>query len=281
MTDKYAKPINDIDRYAVVGNPIRHSKSPQIHAAFAKQTGQHISYEAKPAPIDGFTAEIKNLIAQGYKGVNVTVPFKFEAFNLCDELTERATSAKAVNTLSFIAGKIFGDNTDGAGLVTDVTQNLKRVINGKRVLLMGAGGAAYGVVLPLIHAGAKLSVANRTPEKAKRLADTYTKDKIKVWNGSYEDFENTAFDIVINATSSGLRDELPPISEKNFANKGLAYDMMYSRPTPFRTLAFYCESQNVQFADGLGMLVEQAAEAFYVWRGVRPETAPIIAMLRS
>ena len=281
MTDKYAKPINDIDRYAVVGNPIRHSKSPQIHAAFAKQTGQHLSYEAILATIDGFAAEIKSLIAQGYKGVNVTVPFKFEAFNLCDELTERATSAKAVNTLSFITGKIFGDNTDGAGLVTDVTQNLKRVINGKRVLLMGAGGAAYGVVLPLIHAGAKLSVANRTPEKAKRLADTYTKDKIKVWNGSYEDFENTAFDIVINATSSGLRDELPPISEKNFANKGLAYDMMYSRPTPFRTLAFYCESQNVQFADGLGMLVEQAAEAFYVWRGVRPETAPIIAMLRS
>ena len=281
MTDKYAKPINDIDRYAVVGNPIWHSKSPQIHAAFAKQTGQHLSYEAILATIDGFAAEIKSLIAQGYKGVNVTVPFKFEAFNLCDELTERATSAKAVNTLSFIAGKIFGDNTDGAGLVTDVTQNLKRVINGQRVLLMGAGGAAYGVVLPLIHAGAKLSVANRTPEKAKRLADTYTKDKIKVWNGSYEDFENTAFDIVINATSSGLRDELPAISEKNFANKGLAYDMMYSRPTPFRTLAFDCESQNVQFADGLGMLVEQAAEAFYVWRGVRPETAPIIAMLRS
>ena len=281
MTDKYAKPTNDIDRYAVVGNPISHSKSPQIHAAFAKQTGQHLSYEAILATIDGFAAEIKNLIAQGYKGVNVTVPFKFEAFNLCDELTERATSAKAVNTLSFIAGKIFGDNTDGAGLVTDVTQNLKRVIKGQRVLLMGAGGAAYGVVLPLVHAGAKLSVANRTPEKAKRLADTYTKDKIKVWNGSYEDFENTAFDIVINATSSGLRDELPAISEKNFANKSLAYDMMYSRPTPFRTLAFDCESQNVQFADGLGMLVEQAAEAFYVWRGVRPETAPIIAMLRS
>ena len=270
-----------VERYAVIGNPIAHSKSPQIHAAFAKQTGQHISYEAILAPIDGFVATVKSLITQGYKGANVTVPFKFEAFNLCDELTHRATSAGAVNTLSFIAGKILGDNTDGAGLVTDIVKNLKYMINAKSVLLMGAGGAAYGVVLPLLDAGAILTVANRTPEKAMRLAENFNKKVIRVFNGSYEDFENKAFDIVINATSSGLGDELPAISKQNFANKGLAYDMMYSKPTAFKKLAIACESQNVQFADGLGMLIEQAAEAFYIWRGVWPETAPIINLMRK
>ena len=269
------------DKYAVIGNPISHSKSPLIHAEFAKQTDQDISYEVVLAPLDGFAAIIQDLINKGFKGANVTVPFKFEAFNLCDELTERATSAGAVNTLSFIAGKILGDNTDGAGLVTDIVKNLKCVINAKSVLLMGAGGAAYGVVLPLLDAGAILSVANRTPEKARRLAENFNQKVIRVCDGSYEDFENKAFDIVINATSSGLGDELPAISKQNFANKGLAYDMMYSRPTAFKKLAIACKPQNVQFADGLGMLVEQAAEAFYIWRGVRPETAPVIKMMRS
>ena len=269
------------DKYAVIGNPIAHSKSPQIHQAFAKKTNQVISYEAVLAPLDGFAATIQDLINRGFKGANVTVPFKFEAFNLCDELTERATSAGAVNTLSFIAGKILGDNTDGAGLVTDIVKNLKCVINAKSVLLMGAGGAAYGVVLPLLDAGAILSVANRTSEKAKRLAESFNQKVIRVCDGSYEDFENKAFDVVINATSSGLGDELPAISKQNFANKGLAYDMMYSRETAFKKLAIACKPQNVQFADGLGMLVEQAAEAFYLWRGVRPATPPIIAMLRS
>lgn len=269
------------DKYAVIGNPIAHSKSPLIHIAFAKQTDQDISYEVVLAPLDGFSATIQDLINKGFKGANVTVPFKFEAFNLCDELTERATSAGAVNTLSFIAGKILGDNTDGAGLVTDIVKNLKCVINAKSVLLMGAGGAAYGVVLPLLNAGAKLSVANRTPEKAQRLAENFNQKAIRVFNGSYEDFENKAFDIVINATSSGLGDELPAISKQNFANKGLAYDMMYSRKTAFKKLAIGSKPQNVQFADGLGMLVEQAAEAFYLWRGVRPETAPVIKMMRS
>ena len=269
------------DKYAVIGNPIAHSKSPLIHAEFAIQTNQDISYEVVRAPLDDFVTSVKNLITQGFKGANVTVPFKFEAFNLCDELTERATSAGAVNTLSFNAGKILGDNTDGAGLVTDVVKNLKCVINAKSVLLMGAGGAAYGVVLPLLNAGAILSVANRTPEKARRLAENFNQKVIRVCDGSYEDFENKAFDVVINATSSGLGDELPAISKQNFANKGLAYDMMYSRETAFKKLAIACKPQNVQFADGLGMLVEQAAEAFYLWRGVRPETAPVIKMMRS
>ena len=269
------------DKYAVIGNPIEHSKSPQIHAEFAKQTNQDISYEAVFATLDGFEVKVRELIAQGYKGANVTVPFKFEAFNLCNELTERATFARAVNTLSFIAGKILGDNTDGAGLVRDITKNLKCIISAKSVLLMGAGGAAYGVVLPLLEAGAILSVANRTPEKAKRLAETYNQKEIRVCDGSYKDFENNAFDVVINATSSGLSDELPAISGKNFADNGLAYDMMYSRETAFKKLAIGSKSQNLQFADGLGMLVEQAAEAFYLWRDVRPETALVIDLLRN
>ena len=158
------------DKYAVIGNPIGHSKSPIIHAAFAKQTKQDMSYEAIQAPLDGFEATIKELIAQDYKGANVTVPFKFEAFKLCDELTQRAQLAGAVNTLTFKQNKIVGDNTDGVGLVSDITQNLTVTINQKYVLLMGAGGAAYGVVLPLLEAGALLSVANRTPEKAVQLA---------------------------------------------------------------------------------------------------------------
>ena len=160
-------------KYAVIGNPIGHSKSPIIHAAFAKQTKQDMSYEAIQAPLDGFEATIKELIAQDYKGANVTVPFKFEAFKLCDELTQRAQLAGAVNTLTFKQNKIVGDNTDGVGLVSDITQNLTVTINQKYVLLMGAGGAAYGVVLPLLEAGALLSVANRTPEKAVQLANIF------------------------------------------------------------------------------------------------------------
>ncbi len=279
MAYEPAKPLNKIDRYAVVGNPISHSKSPQIHAAFAKQTGQPISYEAVLAPLDGFAATIQHLIKQGYKGANVTVPFKFEAFQLCDDFTERAKSAGAVNTLLFKQDKIFGDNTDGLGLVADIIKNLNVPISEKTVLLMGAGGAAYGVVLPLLEAGAILSVANRTAHKAKQLAEKFKDVSIH----SYEDFysKDTDFNIVINATSSGLTDELPAISEKIFASNGLAYDMMYSRETAFKKLANSCQSKNVKFADGLGMLVEQAAEAFYLWRGVRPNTAPVIALMKS
>lgn len=272
------------DKYAVIGNPIDHSKSPQIHTAFAKQSGQDINYEAVLAPLDGFSAAIKNLITQGYKGANVTVPFKFEAFQLCDDLTERARSAGAVNTLLFKQNKIFGDNTDGLGLVTDIVKNLNVTINKRSVLLMGAGGAAYGVVLPLLEAGAELSVANRTVQKAEELANKFNlvSDKFThVYASSYASFKDKGFNIVINATSSGLTDELPAISSTNFSRSALAYDMMYGRETAFKKLADGCQSKNVKFADGLGMLVEQAAEAFYLWRGVRPETASIIAMLRN
>lgn len=268
------------DKYAVIGNPIGHSKSPLIHAAFAKQTKQDISYEAIEAPLDGFETKVRELIAQGFKGANVTVPFKFEAFKLCDELTQRAQLAGAVNTLTFKQNKIYGDNTDGVGLVSDIIQNLNVTINQKTVLLMGAGGAAYGVVLPLLQAGAILSVANRTPEKALQLAETFNQLQLgmaEIKAGEFVIFKDQAFDIVINATSSGLTDDLPDISVNNFATNALAYDMMYSRETPFIALA---KAAGAQVADGIGMLVQQAAEAFYSWRGVRPNTQPVIEMLK-
>lgn len=270
------------DQYAVIGNPISHSKSPLIHAAFAKQTQQAISYEKIEAPLDGFAAKVKALMAQGYQGVNVTVPFKFEAYQLCDSLSERAQTALAVNTLVFKDGQIVGDNTDGIGLVTDIMRNHQQAIAGKRVLLMGAGGAAYGVVLPLLEAGAKLYVANRTAEKAIALAAAFNKDAKKhyapVVASGYAALLNQQFDLIINATSTGLTDELPPISADNFAPHAFAYDMMYSRETEFKKLAAL---KQVRFADGLGMLVEQAAEAFYLWRGLRPDTQPVIAHMRQ
>ena len=268
------------DKYAVIGHPIGHSKSPIIHAAFAKQTNQDMSYEAIQAPLDGFEATINELIAQGYKGANVTVPFKFEAFKLCDELTQRAQLAGAVNTLTFKQNKIVGDNTDGVGLVSDIAQNLNVRTNQKSVLLMGAGGAAYGVVLPLLQSGALLSVANRTPEKAVQLANIFNQFSLgvaKVKAGEFNLFKNQPFDIVINATSTGLTDDLPNISANNFAKYALAYDMMYGRETPFMALA---RTAGAQVADGLGMLVEQAAEAFYSWRGVRPDTQSVIQMVK-
>ena len=269
------------DKYAVIGNPIGHSKSPLIHAAFAKQTKQVLNYEAIKAPLDGFETKVRELIAQGFKGANVTVPFKFEAFKLCDELTQRAQLAGAVNTLTFKQNKIYGDNTDGVGLVSDIIQNLNVTINQKSVLLMGAGGAAYGVVLPLLEAGAILSVANRTPEKAVQLANTFNQFSLgtaKVKAGEFNLFRNQPFDIVINATSTGLTDDLPDIGVNNFDKNALAYDMMYSRETPFMALA---RAASAQVADGLGMLVQQAAEAFYSWRGVRPNTQVVIEMLKA
>ena len=264
------------DRYAVIGNPISHSKSPLIHSLFAKQTEQDISYETIEAPLDGFAATIERLRREGYKGCNVTVPFKFDAFNCTTELGERARAAQAVNTLNFKSWQIIGDNTDGAGLVRDIEHNLGIALTGKRVLLMGAGGASYGVVLPLLTAGALITVANRTSSKAVELANNFSGKTI--CGGSYEDLAGQQFDVVINATSAGLTDSAVPLPEAIFAPNALAYDMMYGRETPFMAFA---RSQGATVADGLGMLVEQAAEAFYTWRGVRPDTAPVIAALRG
>lgn len=266
-----------VDHYAVIGNPVAHSKSPLIHAAFAKQTNQQISYEAVLAPIDGFAVTVKQLAIRGFKGVNVTVPFKIEAFNLCDVLTERAAAAGAVNTLTFANGKIVGDNTDGAGLINDITLNLGTVLQGKRVLLLGAGGAAQGVMLPLLSQQLNLVVANRTIEKAEQMVSQFLEFTHLVQASTYVALQGQ-FDVVINATSTGLSGAALPIANSLFAKDCLAYDMMYGRETPFMKQA---EEHGARVADGLGMLAEQAAEAFYVWRGMRPQTAPVIAMLRN
>jgi len=266
------------DKYAVIGNPIAHSKSPQIHQMFALQTGQDISYEAILAPLDGFASTIARLRNGAYKGCSVTVPFKFEAFQLATQLSKRAQAAQAVNTLKFDGGTIFGDNTDGSGLISDIQQNLNFHLKARRTLLMGAGGAAYGVILPLLGTGSKLSVVNRTFENAQRLAEVFlSQGNIEIFR--YSELGKQAFDCIINATSSSIAGELPPLPHGIFAPGALAYDMMYGSETPF--LKFAREHGAAVVSDGLGMLVEQAAEAFFVWRGVRPETAPVIAVLRK
>ncbi len=267
------------DRYCVIGNPVAHSKSPAIHAAFAAQTGQDLVYERCLAPLDGFDATVAQLISAGYKGANVTVPFKLEAAALAATLSERARAAGAVNTLSFTAAGIAGDNTDGAGLVNDIVRNAGFAIVGKRVLLVGAGGAARGVILPLLgHRPQELVISNRTAATADALAASFGGHGVAV---SACEFAALAgrFDIVINATSASLAGALPPLPPAIFRPGTLALDMMYAAdPTPFMQFA---SAHGATARDGLGMLVEQAAEAFFVWRGVRPETAAVLAALRA
>lgn len=280
------------DKYAVIGNPIAHSKSPQIHTAFAKQTGQDITYEAKQAPVDGgFENYVINLKTEGYKGVNVTVPFKFEALLFIVKtknglVKPLADKARAVNTISFnMDGNITGDNTDGIGLVKDISINLKFDITNKKVLLLGSGGAAFGVLQSLVSASPSLIIiSNRTFSKAEEavkilseLIDT-SQSQAVCRAKRFDELADMGFDLVINSTSTGLSDTALPIPNTIFADGCLAYDMMYGRETPFMAQA---RANGAQVADGLGMLVEQAAEAFYLWRGVRPETAPVIAMLRN
>lgn len=266
------------DRYAVIGNPIAHSKSPEIHAQFAARTGQDMSYERLLAPLDGFAASVQAFIAQGGKGANVTVPFKLEAYALATQLSDRAQAAGAVNTLRFDGGQILGDNTDGVGLVADIVRNAGVSVRGKRVLLLGAGGAARGVILPLLlEHPAQLVIANRTAARAAALAQQFAVHG----NIVASDFAalDGQFDLIINATSASLAAELPPISGTLFGRAALAYDMMYGKlPTVFMQFA---AAQGASVRDGLGMLVEQAAEAFLVWRGVRPDTAPVFAAFRA
>lgn len=263
------------DRYAVFGHPIAHSKSPQIHAAFARQTRQDMTYEAILAPRDGFAASVAEFVAGGGRGANVTVPFKEEAFRLADVLTPRAERAGAVNTLLFEGGRIKADNTDGAGLVADLVRNLQHPPAGQRVLLLGAGGAARGVIEPLLEQKpAALVVANRTLARAEELAEFFGRG---VAACGFDALEGP-FDLVINATSASLAGDLPPLPATVFTPYTLAYDMMYGRDTPFLA---YARRSGAATADGLGMLVEQAAEAFALWRGMRPDTAAVIASLRA
>lgn len=271
------------DRYAVIGNPIEHSKSPLIHQAFAQQTTQDIEYSRVLAPLDRFPETVQSMLAAGFRGANVTVPFKLEAFNLANRLTERAHDAGAVNTLIFTAEGIVGDNTDGVGLVRDIQQNLQLGFQGKRVLLIGAGGAAEGVLHPVLEQQPQLLViANRSLDKAlsmvKKVEEQGDFRFVSVNAHAFDDLHGQSFDIVINATSTGLSDTQLPLPPDVFAAGSLAYDMMYGRETPF--MAFARNHGAMWIADGLGMLVEQAAESFYLWRQVRPQTAPVIAQLR-
>ena len=273
------------DRYAVVGNPISHSKSPLIHAEFARQTGQDMTYAALLAPLEDFAGTARQFQTEGGKGLNVTVPFKLEAWNIVNLLTRRATDAHAVNTLQFLEdGSILGDNTDGFGLVRDITHNLNFELNGKKILLMGAGGAAYGVLHPLLdqHPTA-LVIVNRTLDKAtaiqKKVEESGKHSLTSVTACSYTDVGEHQFDVVINATSSSLHGELPPLPPSIFAPGALAYDMMYGKGlTPF--LQFAQANGAAHLADGLGMLVEQAAESFLLWRGIRPQTQSVITLLK-
>ena len=267
------------DRYCVFGNPIGHSRSPAIHAAFAAQCRQDLIYEAILAPRDGFVDAVRSFVAAGGRGANVTVPFKEEACLLANRLTDRAKVAGAVNTLVFDGAGMLGDNTDGYGLLRDLTLNLGYQVAGKRVLLLGAGGAARGVIGPLLDTRpAALVVANRTADRARDLAQRLPVTA-SLRGCDYAELAGRSFDLVINATSASLGGQLPPLPKGIFAADSLAYDMMYGQgQTPFLVFA---GSQGVaRLADGLGMLVEQAAEAFRVWRGIRPDTAPVMAMLR-
>jgi shikimate dehydrogenase len=267
-----------MDAYVVIGNPIAHSKSPEIHAQFAAQTGQQLSYERLLAPLQGFKAAVKVFIANGGKGANVTVPFKLDAHALADHLTERARLAGAVNTLKFEGGVILGDNTDGAGLVADIVHNAGVSLADKRVLLLGAGGAARGALLPLLEQQpATLTIANRTHAKAQELATQFAEF------GTLDAAEFTrlqgSFDVIVNATSASLDADVPPLPASVFSSATLAYDMMYGKqPTVFMEFA---HRHGAVTRDGLGMLLEQAAEAFFLWRGVRPETAEVFRALRQ
>jgi len=275
------------DRYAVLGNPIGHSKSPRIHALFAQQTGQDISYEAILAPTDGFVAALRAFAgSEGgpARGANVTVPFKEEAFRLATRRTPRAEAAGAVNTLSFAADGMIGDNTDGAGLIRDLKHNLGCDPAGRRILLLGAGGAARGVILPLLQENpAELVIANRTEETAARLALEFGRlpgcaIAVKPDGSGFANLAGRSFDLVINATSIGLGGAVLPLPASVFAPRCVAYEMVYGRDTSFLKQA---REAGARVADGLGMLVEQAAEAFFVWRGVRPHTAPVLAALKG
>ena len=269
------------DRYGVMGQPIAHSKSPRIHTAFARQTGQDIEYRAIEVQPGSFAQAVAAFRAQDGRGLNVTLPFKEEAFTLALDRSERADRAHAANTLGFAEdGRIWGDNTDGVGLVRDLTCNLGLPLAGRRLLLLGAGGAARGVVGPLLAEGlAGLVIANRTVARGEALARDF-QDAGPVSACGFEALAGRRFDLLINATSASLQGEVPPIPEDVLAPGAWCYDMMYAdAPTAF--VRWGLTNRAAGTSDGLGMLVEQAAESFFLWRGIRPDTAPVIAGLRK
>ena len=267
--------------YAVMGSPVAHSKSPEIHAMFSRETGIALEYTAIHVDRGGFTAAVRNFHANGGTGLNVTLPFKAEAFRLADTHSERAARAGTANTLRLDDdGSVYADNTDGPGLVTDIVDNVGVPLDGRRILLLGAGGAARGVLGPLLDAApAALVVANRTPGRAADMARDFAASGA-VSSSGFAALGKSRFDVVINATSASLAGDLPPIPEHCVAGAALAYDMMYANePTVFMQWASRAGAGRV--CDGLGMLVEQAAESFRLWHGVRPRTTSVIEALRQ
>lgn len=271
------------DHYAVMGNPIAHSKSPRIHAAFASQTDEDLDYTTilvEPGQLAQKVAEFRLL---GGRGLNITVPFKNDAYNLANTHSKRAIDAGAVNTLVLNDdGTIHGDNTDGVGLVRDLTQNHGIVLKAKRILILGAGGAVQGVLLPLLEQSpAEIFIANRTAEKATGLALAKRIDGYRnIQGGGFDQLNGKQFDLIINGTAASLKGEVPAIPDDILAEGGVCYDMMYgNEPTAF--VHWGNKHGASQSLDGLGMLVEQAAESFYLWRKVQPNTAPVIKLLRE
>ena len=270
-----------MDQYRVYGNPIKQSRSPFIHQYFAKETEQQLNYQSELVAVDGFDKKIRKFISEQGKGANITVPFKEQALAICDQLSERARLAGAVNTLSFIDGQILGDNTDGLGLVQDLQRNNVKLKN-SRILLLGAGGAAKGVILPLLECHPQMIVvANRTVSKAESICKQFNVDKnnSKLTACGFDDVVND-FDIIINATSASLSGQLPSIPAQIISADVVCYDMVYGRElTPF--LMWAKEQGSDHLIDGLGMLVGQAAESFAIWREVKPEVESVIASLRK
>ncbi len=270
-----------MDKYAVIGNPIEHSKSPQIHSAFAKQEHVAIDYQRLLAEQHSFKQTVNAFFASDGKGLNVTVPFKVDAFEQCKHLNQYAKAAQAVNTLSINQhGEWIGANTDGIGLLRDLTHNLQIDIKDKNILVLGAGGATRGILLPLLEqCPKKILIANRTVEKALQLANSFNETGT-IRGCGYDDVDDHAFDIIINATSASLANTLPPLSSHIVKQTSICYDLAYSdEPTAFIRWA---RQQGIQQAhDGIGMLIEQAAESYYIWRGFKPKTKDIFALLRN
>ncbi len=271
------------DQYAVFGNPIAHSKSPAIHALFAEQTGQRMQYRAILAPIDGFEQAVREFAVAGGKGINITVPFKQAAFALASRLSPRAERAGAVNTFVIHdSDEYFGDNTDGIGLARDLIRNHGLTLSGKRILLLGAGGAVRGALEALFgNRPQQLTIANRTVEKAIQLADDFT-DLGNINGLGFDDLAAMQFDLIINGTSASLKGEMPPVPASVIHADTFCYDMMYAaKPTVFMQWAADNGATTANISDGLGMLVEQAAESFKLWRGVEPQTQPVIEAIRA
>lgn len=271
--------MTSIDRYAVFGHPIKHSKSPGIHRLFAEQTGQKLDYRAQEVTAEQFESTAKAFFAEGGKGLNCTVPLKELAFAFADHKTPRAQLSKAVNTLALQAdGSILGDNTDGRGLVSDLLVNHALNLTGSRILILGAGGASRGIIGPILELTPHFVViANRTAEKAVHLASEFA-NLGSVKGCGFDDLKHLQFDLILNATSASLSGHMPPLPAGLLAHQGCCYDLAYgNEPTPF--VRWGLDNNAAKSLDGLGMLVEQAAEAFFIWRGVRPKTRPVIDLL--